>query len=380
MDFSLSQTQEMIRKTVREFAEKEVAPKAAEYDEKGEFPWDNVKKMAKLGLFGIITPPEYGGIGLGHVTLAIVLEELARVCASTAHTLGNQQVPARAILLYGTEEQKRKYLVPLARGEKLGGIAMTEAGGGSDPLSMESKAKLVGTEYVLNGRKCMITAGEVADIFVVFARTGKGPRGISAFIVEKDTLGFKVGRKEEKAGTRALDMSELIFSDVKVPKENLIGKEEEGLRIGLRAINDAGKFTLAAQALGVARSAFEEAVKYSNERILYGKPIVELQAIQFALVDMKIQIDAARWLIHHAAWLIDKGEKARAEVAGAKLFAVDMAMQVTSKALNILGGYGVVSEYNMERHLRDVTSFIAAGGTPEINRLIVGRTLLTSKR
>lgn len=380
LDFSFSQTQEMIRKTVREFAEKEVAPKAAECDEKGEFPWDNVKKMAKLGLFGILTPPEYGGTGLGHVTFAMVLEELAQACAPTAHILANQQVPAYSILLYGTEEQKRKYLVPLARGEKLGGIAMTEAGGGSDPLSMASRAKLVGNEYVIKGRKCMVTGGQVADIFVVYARTGEGSKGISAFILEKNTPGFKVGGKEKKTGTRAFDLSTLIFNDAKVPKENLIGKEGDGLRVGLRSINDAGKFSLAALALGVARSAFEDAAKFCNERVLYGKPIVQLQAIQFALADMKIQIEAARWLIYHAAWLIDKGENARTEVAGAKLFAVETALQVASKALSILGGYGVISEFNVERHLRDATSFIAAGGTQEINRLIVGRSLLTSKR
>jgi butyryl-CoA dehydrogenase len=374
----LTPEQEMVRKTVRKFALEVVEPRAKEIDETCEFPWDTVKKMGEMGLMGICFPAEYGGAGLDTVSYAIAVEELSRVCGSTGITLAaHVSLGCHPIHAFGTEEQKRKYLVPLARGEKIGAFGLTEPNAGSDAAGTETTAVRDGNSYVINGTKIFITSAGVAETCVATALTekGKGTRGISAFIVEKGTPGFSVGTKENKLGLRGSDTCEIVFEDCRIPSENLLGKEGQGFSIFMNAL-DGGRISIGALALGIAQGALDASVKYSRERKQFGKPICEFQAIQWMLADMATEIAAARHLVYYAAREKDKGAKITMESAMCKLFAAETAMRATTKAIQIHGGYGYMKDYPVERYFRDAKLTEIGEGTSEIQRLIIARELL----
>jgi len=384
MDFELTEEQQMIRKMVRDFAEREIVPIAQETDKTGEFPWDTIRKMAPLGLLGLPIPEEYGGAGADNVSFAIALEEIARACGSTALTLdAHASLACEPIYLFGTEAQKRKYLVPMARGEKLGAFGLTEPEAGSDAGGTKTRAVLDGDEWVINGQKILITNGSIAGVVVITAVTDpeKGTRGISSFIVEKGTLGFRPGRDEEKMGLKGSVTSELFFEDCRIPKENLLGEEGEGFKQFL-IILDGGRVAIGAMALGLAQGAFEKAVAYSKEREQFGQPIANFQAIQWMIADMATEIDAARLLIYRAAWLKDegvstsKGVRFTREAAIAKLYASETAERVCRKAIQIHGGYGYMKEYDVERMYRDQRLCTIGEGTSEIQRLVIARQVL----
>jgi len=378
MDFSLTPEHEIMRNSIRTFAEKELMPKALELDEKGEFPREIVKKVADLGLIGIVMPTEYGGFPMGHLARMISIEEISRACASLGLFLQATPLGLWAILHFGTEEQKKKHIPPVVRGEKMMCMAVTEASGGSDPLSIMTKARVRDDEYVINGSKCFITNGSVADICVFVARTGEGSNGLSTFIVEKGTEGFEAGQREKHAGLRAMEVSELIFKNCRIPKANLVGKEGDGLKASLATISEIGRTGCTGVALGVAEAAYEAALKFSRERTLYGKPIAELQAVQFMLADMAMDIEAAKWLAYHTAWLLDDGRSGREiqkEIAMAKAYSSEVARRTAIEAIQIHGAYGTLPEFHIMRYLRDALETIAAGGTSEIMRVIIGREI-----
>lgn len=380
MDFELTEEQQMIRKMVRDFAEREIMPIAQETDETGEFPWETIHKMAPLGLLGLPIPEEYGGAGADNVSFTIALEEIARACGSTAITLDvHTSLACELIYLFGTEEQKRKYLVPMARGEKLGAFGLTEPEAGSDAGATKTRAVLDGDEWVINGQKIFITNGSIAEVVIIAAVTDpeKGTRGISNFIVEKDTPGFRPGREEEKMGLKGSVTSELFFDDCRVPKENLLGKEGDGFKQFLITL-DGGRIAIGAMAVGLAQAAFEKAVAYSKERVQFGQPIANFQAIQWMIADMATEIDAARLLVYRAAWLKDKGVRFTKEAAMAKLYASEAAERACYKALQIHGGYGYMKEYDVERYYRDNRLCAIAEGTSEIQRLVIARQVLGS--
>lgn len=380
MDFELTEEQQMIRKMVRDFAEREIMPIAQETDETGEFPWETIHKMAPLGLLGLPIPEEYGGAGADYVSFAIALEEIARACGSAAITLdAHTSLACEPIYLFGTQEQKRKYLVPMARGEKLGAFGLTEPEAGSDAGATKTRAVLDGDEWVINGQKIFITNGSIAEVVIIAAVTDpeKGTRGISNFIVEKDTPGFRPGREEEKMGLKGSVTSELFFDDCGVPKENLLGKEGDGFKQFLITL-DGGRIAIGAMAVGLAQAAFEKAVAYSKERVQFGQPIANFQAIQWMIADMATEIDAARLLVYRAAWLKDKGVRFTKEAAMAKLYASEAAERACYKALQIHGGYGYTKEYDVERYYRDNRLCAIAEGTSEIQRLVIARQVLGS--
>lgn len=374
MDFSPTREQEMLRNMVREFAESELAPRALSLDEKGEFPFDIVKKMAKLGLVGIINSKEYGGSNMGHLARMITIEEVSRVYAPLGFFL-QTSITMYVLQNFGTEEQKKKYLPPLCRGETVSAFALTEATGGSDPSAMQTTAQLEGDEYVVNGRKVFITSGEIAEVVGFVAKFGEGT---NCFIVEKGTPGFTSPRREESLGLRSLPVSELAFTNCRIHKQNLVGQEGRGLGIALTSIAAMGRTGAAGVSLGIAQGAYEATLKFAKERNLYGKPIAQLQAIQFALVDMNTEIEAARWLCYYPAWLLDQGKSPReigAEIARAKLYATDVANRVCPKAVQVLGGYGAIPEYHVVRRLRDAQEMWPAAGTQEIMKLTIGASI-----
>ena len=378
MNFELTEEQQMIRKMVRDFAEKEIAPIAQETDKTGEFPWQTIRKMGPLGLLGLPIPEEYGGAGADNVSLAIALEEIARACGSTALTLdAHTSLASEPIYLFGTEAQKQKYLVPMARGEKLGAFGLTEPEAGSDAGGTKTRAVLDGDEWVINGQKVMITNGSIADVVVITAVTDpeKGTRGISSLIVEKGAPGFRPGREEDKMGLKGSVTSELFFEDCRVPKENLLGREGEGFKQFLITL-DAGRIAIAGMALGLAQGAFEKAVAYSQERVQFGQPIANFQAIQWMIAEMATEIDAARLLVYRAAWLKDQGARFTKEAAMAKMYASEMAERVCYKAVQIHGGYGYMKEYDVERMYRDQRLCAIGEGTSEIQRLVIARQVL----
>jgi len=377
MKFELTEEQRMIRQMVRDFAEKEIRPLAKEIDAQSCFPDENVKKMAELGLMGMIVPKEYGGAGADYISYAIACEELARCCASTATIMsGNNSLACYPILTFGSEEQKRKYLVPLATGSKLGAFALSEPNAGSDAAAIQTVASLSGEEYIINGSKIFITCGNVADVLVVFASTdkSKGAKGISAFLVEKNAEGFTAGKAEEKMGIKGSPTVPLTFEDCRVPRENLLGQEGEGFKIALNTL-DGGRIGVAAMAVGIAQACLEESISYSKQRQQFEKPIAEFQAIQWMLADMAVQIDAARLLTYKAAQLKDKGRKHTKESAMAKMYASEIATKAAIKAVQIHGGYGYTKEYPVERFLRDIRVFEIFEGTNEIQRLVIARQL-----
>ncbi|WP_369901698.1 acyl-CoA dehydrogenase [Bacillus manliponensis] len=377
MQFKLSEEHEMIRKMVRDFARNEVAPTAAERDEEERFDRALFDQMAELGLTGIPWPEEYGGIGSDYLAYVIAVEELSRVCASTGVTLSaHTSLAGWPIYTFGTEEQKQKYLRPMAEGKKMGAYGLTEPGSGSDAGSMKTTAKRDGEYYILNGSKIFITNGGYADIYVVFALTDSESkqRGTSAFIVESNTLGFSVGKKESKLGIRSSPTTEIIFEDCRIPAENLLGEEGQGFKIAMQTL-DGGRNGIAAQAVGIAQGALDAAVQYAKERHQFGKPIIAQQGIGFKLADMATGVEASRLLTYQAAWLESQGLPYGKESAMSKLFAGDTAMKVTTEAVQVFGGYGYTKDYPVERFMRDAKITQIYEGTQEIQRLVISRML-----
>jgi butyryl-CoA dehydrogenase len=378
VDLQLNEEQSLLQKSVREFAESEVRPFAKELDETGHFPRDIFRKAAELGLTGIALPEDEGGAGFDHIAYTLVIEEVSRCCASTGVILSVQNsLYCDPIHRFGTAEQKQKFLLPFARGEKIGCYALTEPQAGSNAAALQTKAVRKGDSYVINGTKAWITNGGAADAAIVYVNTdpSKGEKGITALVVEKGTPGFRVGKEEKKLGISATACSELVFSDCEVPLVNRVGSEGEGYKVALSTL-DGGRIGIAAQATGIAQSAFDAALKYSQERMAFGHPISQFQAIQFMLADMATEIDAARMLIRKAAWKQDSGARFSMEAATAKLFASEMATRVTHKAIQIHGGNGYSREYPVERNYRDARITEIYEGTSEIQRLVIASWVL----
>ncbi|MGR9541986.1 acyl-CoA dehydrogenase [Priestia megaterium] len=375
MFFKLSEEHEMIRKMVRDFAKNEVAPTAAQRDEEERFDRGIFTQMADLGLTGIPWPEQYGGIGSDYLAYCIAVEELSRVCASTGVTLSaHTSLAGWPIYTFGTEEQKQKYLKPMATGEKIGAYGLTEPSAGSDAGGMRTLAVKDGENYIINGSKIFITNGGEADIYVVFARIDPNEKRTSAFIIEKDMPGFSVGKKEKKLGIRSSPTTEIIFEDCRVPKENLLGNEGEGFKVAMMTL-DGGRNGIAAQAVGIAQGALDAAVAYAKERQQFGKPIISQQGIAFKLADMATSIEAARLLTYQAAWLESQGLPYGKESAMSKLYAGDTAMKVTTEAVQVFGGYGYTKDYPVERFMRDAKITQIYEGTQEIQRLVISRYL-----
>lgn len=387
MDFQLSKEHAMARSLFKDFAEKEAKPRAIEVDETEEFPRETVAKMQKFGFMGIPIPKEYGGQGADILTYVMCVEELSKVCGTTgvivsAHT----SLCCDPILTFGTEEQKQKYLVPLAKGEKLGAFGLTEPGAGTDAQGQQTKAVLDGDEWVLNGSKCFITNGKEADVYVIFAVTGKvEKRGklmkeISAFIVEKGTPGFTFGTKENKMGIRGSSTYELIFQDCRIPKDNLLGQQGKGFNIAMHTL-DGGRIGIAAQALGIAEGALERTIAYTKERKQFGRAIAQFQNTQFELANMATKVKAAQLLVYQAAmkkaeYQKDPKVSYSVEAAMAKLYAAEVAMEVTTKAVQLHGGYGYIKEYEIERMMRDAKITEIYEGTSEVQRMVISAALL----
>lgn len=379
MDFMLTEEQRLVRETVRSFAESELQPGARDRDEKELFDRTLMfDRLAELGLTGIVFPEAYGGAASDYVAYAIAVEELSRVCASTGVTLSaHLSLGANPIFKFGTEGQKRDFLVPLAKGEKMGAFGLTEPGAGSDAGGTKATAVLDGSEWILNGTKIFITNGGDADTYIVFARTDKEAkkhRGISAFIVEKDTPGFTFGKKEEKMGIRASLTRELIFENCRIPQDNLLGEEGNGFKVAMKTL-DGGRVGIASQALGIAQGALDASVVYAKERKQFDQTIASFQGVSFQLADMATQIEAARLLVYNAASRASNGLSYSQESAMAKLFASETAMRVTSQAVQIHGGYGYTREYPVERMMRDAKITEIYEGTSEIQRLVIGMAL-----
>ena len=382
MDFTLSKEHEMARTLFHDFAEKEVKPLAQEVDEEERFPVETVEKMAKNGFLGIPVPKEYGGQGCDPLTYAMCVEELSKVCGTTgvivsAHT----SLCMDPIMTFGTEEQKQKYLVPLAKGEKLGAFGLTEPGAGTDAQGQQTKAVLDGDEWVLNGSKIFITNGKEADVYVIIAVTGmvekrgRMQKEISAFLVEKGTPGFSFGTKEKKMGIRGSATYELIFTDCRIPKENMLGKQGEGFKIAMHTL-DGGRIGIAAQALGLAEGALERTIEYVKERKQFGRAIGQFQNTQFQLADMATKVKAAQMMVYRAAMAKATQKSYGVEAAMAKLYAAEVAMEVTTKAVQLHGGYGYIREYDVERMMRDAKITEIYEGTSEVQRMVISSALL----
>ena len=374
----LTADQESLRKMVQEFAQKEIAPRAAHYDHDEEFPWENIKIMAELGLMGLPVPEKYGGAEVDTVSYSLAIEEISKACAATGAILAvHTSAGTMPIVAFGTEEQKQKYVPALAAGEKIGAFALTEPGAGSDASRVATTATLDGDHYVLNGTKCFITNGGVAETTVVFASVdkSKGVKGITAFIVEKGTPGFSVGKKEEKLGIRASNTTELVFENCRIPKANLLGKEGEGFKIAMVVLDNA-RIGIGAQAVGIAQAALDESVKYAKVREQFGKPITQQQAIAFMLADMAIKTETARQMVYHASALKDAGLPVGKEAAIAKTYAADISVQVALDAVQIMGGYGYSREYPVERLLRDSKITQIYEGTNQIQRVVIAGHIL----
>ncbi|ADU32342.1 acyl-CoA dehydrogenase [Evansella cellulosilytica] len=378
MNFQLTEEQEMIRKMVRDFSEKEVGPSAAERDEHERFDRAIFDQMGELGLTGIPWPEKYGGIGADYVSYVIAVEELSRVDASIGVTLSAHiSLAGWPIYKFGTEEQKERFLRPLAEGRKLGAYGLTESGSGSDAAGMRTTAKRDGSDYVLDGSKIFITNAGEAEIYVVFALTDPESKhkGCSAFIVEKGMPGFSMGKKESKLGIRSSPTLEIIFDGCRVPKENLLGKEGEGFKIAMMTL-DGGRNGIAAQAVGIAQGALDASIEYAKERKQFGKPIGAQQAISFKIAEMATKVEASRLLTYQAAWRESEGLSYGKESAMSKLFAGDSAMEVTTEAVQVFGGYGYTKEYPVERYMRDAKITQIYEGTNEIQRLVISKMLL----
>ena len=376
--FVLNEEQEHLRREIREFAAREIAPNVMAWDEASEFPVAAVKKLGAMGLLGVIFPPEYGGAGLGYVDYVLAIEELSAVDGSIGIIVAaHNSLGTNHIFLAGSEAQKRKYVARLASGEWLAAWALTEPGSGSDASNARTTATKKGDRYVLNGNKTFITNGRFADVAVIIAVTdkSKGTHGLSAFVVEKGTEGFRPGKKENKLGLRASDTSELIFEDCEIPAENLLGAEGEGFIDAMRVL-DGGRISIAALALGIGRGALDAALKYVKERRQFGKAIAEFQGIQWQLADMATELDAARLLTLRAAVLKDAGKRVTQESAMAKLYASEVAVRICNQAVQLHGGYGFIKDYPVEKFYRDVKLCTIGEGTSEIQRMVIGREIL----
>ena len=378
MNFTLTKEQELVRQMVRDFAVNEVKPIAAEIDVTERFPMENVKKMGELGMMGIPFPTEFGGAGGDVLSYILAVEELSKVCATTGVILSaHTSLCASLINENGTPAQKEKYLRDLCTGNKIGAFGLTEPGAGTDAAGQQTTAVLDGDNYILNGSKIFITNGGVADTFIIFAMTdkSKGTKGISAFIVEKGFQGFSIGKKEDKLGIRASSTTELIFENCVVPKENLIGREGKGFGIAMKTL-DGGRIGIAAQALGIAEGALDEAIKYMKERKQFGRPIAAFQGLQWMVAEMSTKIEAARFLVYKAAWLKENKQPYSIDAARAKLYAAEVAMDVTTKAVQLFGGYGYTKEYPIERMMRDAKITEIYEGTSEVQKMVISGSLL----
>ncbi len=378
MDFELTEEQRMVKEATSDFAKNTLLPQAQEFDEKEEIPKEIYKQLAQLGYLGMLLPEEYGGSNLDFVSYICAMEEFAKACAALEIALSvHNSLVCDAILSFGTEEQKKKYLPLLARGDKIGAYSLTEPGSGTDAGSLRTTALLQNDHYLVNGTKTFVTNGGIADLFVVFVLTEPElkSKGISCLLVERGTEGFTIGAKEKKMGIKGSDTRELSFVDCKIPKRNLLGEENQGFKIALSLLN-SGRIGVGAQCVGIAQAAFDEALKYSKERVQFGQPICNFQAIAFKLADMATQIDAARLLVYRAAHLKSKGIRCNREASMAKLFASEVANRVVNEAVQIHGGYGYMKEYPVERYFRDARVTEIYEGTSEAQRIVISRDLL----
>ena len=376
MDFSLTREQALVQKMMQSFTENEVKPIAAEIDRTHQYPAENVAKLFKLGVMGMTVPKEYGGMGADQVAAAICTEELAKACASTSDIVAGHTLCCVPIVEHGTEEQKKKYLPMLTKGGVLGGMGITEPNAGSDASKSQTEARLEGDHYVINGSKIFITNGPEAGVFVIFAMTDKtkGNKGLSAFIIESSFPGFSIGKVEDKMGLHGVHTSEIVFTEMIVPKENLLGKEGKGFKICMQTL-DTGRIGIAAQALGIAEGAMEEAIAYTKGRVQFGKPISKFQNTQFTFADMAMRIEAARLLTYQSASIKQSGVRCSKQAAMAKLSASETAMWVTTKALQMFGGYGYTNDYPMERMMRDAKITEIYEGTSEIQRIVISANM-----
>lgn len=377
MDFTLNDDQKMILELVDEVSEKEFAPRADEVSAKGEFPAENIKKLVELDLFGITIPEEYGGLGMDYLTWTLVSERISRACTTTGLIFGTNLLCTYPLLQFGNEEQKKKYLPPLAKGETLGAFALTEPEAGSDAGNVQTTAIKEKDSYVLDGTKIFITNGEVAGTYIIIANMdrARGPRGLTAFIVEKGNPGFTFGQHFDKMGLSALPNVELIFDNCRIPSENLLHKEKRGFRVAMRTFA-AGRIGVGIGALGVAEAAFEKAKEYSKERVQFGRSISSFQAIQHILADMATGIETAKYLLYRAAWLLDQNEPFEKISSMGKLYASEVAMKVATKAVQVFGGYGYTKDYPVERYMREAKLFEIIEGTSEIQRGVIANFIL----
>ena len=377
--FDLTEEERLIQQTAREFADNEIAPRAADSDANDRFPTENIKRLGELGFLGMLIPEQYGGTELGNFCLVLALEQINRACASTGVTMSvHNSLTSSPIVKFGNEETKQKYLPKMATGEWLGAYALSEAGSGSDAASLQCRADRDGDEFVLTGSKNWITTGAEADVFVVMVRTDQNERsrGISTFVVEKDTPGFTIGKKEDKLGLRASSTVELIFDGARVPASNMLGSEGEGFKIAMETL-DGGRIGIGTQALGIAQASLDASVAYAREREQFGKPIAKFQAIQWKVADMATDIEAARLMIYRAARLRDRGEPHTSEAAMAKLFASEMSNRAAREAVQIHGGAGYLKDFPVERFYRDARITEIYEGTSEVQRIVISRALLT---
>ncbi|MGI6169830.1 MAG: acyl-CoA dehydrogenase [Christensenellales bacterium] len=378
MNFNLTKQQEMVRTLMGNFAKNEVEPIAAEVDEQERFPRETVDKMVRYEMLGIPFPKEYGGAGGDYISYIMAVEELSKVCATTGIILATHvSLGAYPIYMFGNEQQKQKYLTPMAQGKLLGAFGLTEPNAGTDASAQQTTAVLNGDHYVLNGSKVFITNGGEADVYIIFAMTDKslGTRGISAFIVEKDFPGFSIGKIEHKLGIRGSSTAELIFEDCIVPKENLLGAPNRGFSIAMQTL-DGGRIGVGAQALGIAQGALDETIRYMKERIQFGKPLSSFQGLQWMVADLEVSIQAARHLVYNAAFIKGNGQRVSKEAAMAKLFASEVAMDVTTKCVQLHGGYGYIREYPLERMMRDAKITEIYEGTSQVQRMVIAGSLL----
>jgi butyryl-CoA dehydrogenase len=377
MDFEFNEDQQAVLDAVKEFCEEELKPKAEETDASGEFPWENLKQLAEMELFGIPVPEEYGGLGMDFLTWSAVGMEISQACTTTGAVFGAHMLAQYPIMLFGTDEQKEKYLTPLSTGEKIGAFGLTEPGAGSDAGNVRTAAVKQDGHYVLNGSKIFITNAGPAEIYVVIGnlQPDRGARGMTAFIFEKDYEGFSIGKNEKKMAFPSLPNRELIFQDAKVPEENLLAGEKRGFRVAMQTL-DVGRIGMGIGAVGVAEAAFQHAVAYSKERVQFGQPISAFQAVQLKLADMATDIECARLLCLQAAWLKDAGKPFERQAAMAKLFASEVANRVTDQAVQTLGGYGYTKEFPVERLMREAKLFEIVEGTSEIQRLVIANHVL----